>query len=782
MISATATHSPTAQSLALAFSLKRLLFTATPSPLPTTATTPDSTSPTGTNSASGGSGVASQSLPTATPGHSATAAPQTSNAAINDNSIVAAASAADPGNVATAGKGITTAISLGNFLTEFLLGIGGVLGAIALYLALVYGWRRVWQRGSQQRKVFSGWKNPWLALKNLRQRSQSTSHLRTIILSHLWRTKGSLALAAAGVLGTTFSELLNPWPLKLIFDYVLLHKNLPDSFVFLERWFAGNSFWLLVALVAAYGLLTAISNGFSFLESYITSRVGLELVTTLRRELFVHLQRLSLSFHAQSRRGELLNQVSSDTQALREAFAEIGLTLVTNLLTIIGMCVVMFFINWRLSIIPLISVPTLFIVYYKMQQNLKETATKQRKTEGQIVAQLSENLAIMPVVQAFGRERDEVRRFDSANLQNLAKGVYLARLSATISRSISSISSLGLLAVVFYGAWLALNNQMTPGDVLLFVSYVKSMYKPIRDAVKLSSKLTKAYVSAQRIDEILSTKLDIEDKPDAIVARRLRGEIRFSHVNFGYDNNRQILHDLSFQIEQGERVAFVGASGAGKSTLTNLLLRLYEPQSGEISIDGLDIRDYMRDSLRHRIGLVLQEAFLMRGTIGENIAYGKLSATHAEIERAARQAHIHNFIMTLPNGYNTIIGELGNTLSGGQRQRIAIARALIKDPSILILDEPTSALDAESKQQVQETIEQLQRGKTILCIAHQLSTVENFDKIIVMDKGRIVEQGTHHELLQRQGAYARLHRLQHAPSTSNVQQGYLFPDALAVMT
>lgn len=630
--------------------------------------------------------------------------------------------------------------------------LGGAAGGIGLTLWAL--WVRKKVRQYQERRAAQAHK----------VQPQLGGRLRAVVWQHLCQIKGSLALAALGVIGTTLTDLASPWPLKLIFDYVLLQKELPAMLAMLERWFAGNAFWLLTTLVGLSGLNALAANGFAFLESYFTSRIGFQLVTTLRRELFIHLQRLSLSFHAHSQRGELLNKVSSDTQALREAFAEAGINLVTNTLTILGMCVVMLLVNWRLSLIPLLSVPTLFLVYYGMQHKLKETARTQRKTEGQLAAHLSENLAIMPLVQAFGRESQEVRRFDDANSQNFDEGVHLARLNAGMSRTINLISTVGLLGVIFYGAWLALHNQMTPGDVLLFVTYVKGLYKPIRDAVKLTSKVTKASVSAQRIDEILSLHPEITDKPNAIVAHHLRGEIVFSQVTFGYQAERPTIRDVSFTIAPGQRVALVGASGAGKSTITNLLLRLYEVQGGAITIDGVDLRDYARHALRRQIGLVLQEPFLMSGTLRENIAYGKLNATPAEIETAARQAHIHDFIMTLPKRYDTVIGELGNTLSGGQRQRIAIARALIKQPALLILDEPTSALDAASKAQVQETIDRLQRGRTVLCITHQFSTVENFDKIIVMDAGQVVEQGSHQELMARNGVYARLHALQHATS------------------
>jgi ABC-type multidrug transport system fused ATPase/permease subunit len=456
----------------------------------------------------------------------------------------------------------------------------------------------------------------------------------------------------------------------------------------------------------------------------------------------------------------MLTKVAGDTQTVRDALTADGLSLITSGLTVIGMFVIMLAVNWRLSLIPLFTLPFILWIYIRQQTRLKVTIRSQRKKEGKIATQLSENLATMPVVQAFGREKHEVQRFDAANRQNLAESVQVARMSAAMTRLISTISAAGIAAVVYFGARLALAGQMTPGDVLLFVAYARGMYKPLREVVKLSTKVTKALVSIQRISEILDVEPEIQDKPNAIVAKKLRGEIRFEQVSFGYEDVPAVLHNVSFVITPGQRVALVGASGAGKSTIASLILRLYEPNRGRILIDSVDVQEYQRESLRHQIGLVLQDSVLFGASIRENISYGKPDATQAQIEAAARQAHIHDFILTLPNGYDTIIGEMGGTLSGGQRQRIAIARALVKQPSILLLDEPTSALDAESKTLVQETIQRLQRDKTILVITHQLSTIQDFDQILVLDKGQIVGRGAHRELLAQAGLYAQLHRLQ----------------------
>jgi ATP-binding cassette subfamily B protein/subfamily B ATP-binding cassette protein MsbA len=552
-------------------------------------------------------------------------------------------------------------------------------------------------------------------------------------------------------------DLLSPWPLKIIFDYVLLAQPLPPALGWVNSAFGNQSNFLLLGLAASIAVIAFLQNCFSYWQTHLTSRIGFQLVTVLRHELFIQLQRLPLTFHAKAQRGELLTKVASDTQALKDAFVEAGLAIVTNTLTVIGMLTVMLVVNWRLSLIPLLTLPLISWVFIQQQTKIKVSLRNQRKREGRLAAQLSENLATLPVVRAFGREQHEVLRFDVANRHALAESIQLTRTSAAMTRTISTISATGVAMVVFYGAQLALAGQMTPGDVLLFVAYVRGMYKPLRDVIKQSTKVSKALVSAQRLGEILDVEPEPPDKPDAIVAGTLRGEIVFERVFFGYGDAPDVLCDVSFLIQAGQRVALVGASGAGKSTIANLILRLYEPAEGRIWIDGVAIQDYQRESLRRQIGLVLQDSILFGASIRENISYGKPEATQVEIEEAGRQAHIHDFILALPDGYDTVIGEMGSTLSGGQRQRIAIARALVKQPSILILDEPTAALDAESRTIVTEMIHRLHGGKTVLVITHQLTTIQDFDQILVLSQGRIVGRGKHEQLLNRCELYAQLY-------------------------
>lgn len=608
-----------------------------------------------------------------------------------------------------------------------------------------------------------------IPLANQPKQNKRSQRSRQIILNYLYQVKWALGLAALSMLGFTATELLAPWPLKIIFDYILLDKSLPPALVILGWLFQAGKILPLLTFASAIALIAVLSSAFAYLQIYLTSRIGYELVYTLRRELFVHLQRLSLSFHNRARRGEILTKVASDTNTLREVFAESPLELITNFLTIIGMFIVMFVLNWQLSLVVLVTFPALFLVLLQLKRKLKISVRQQRKQEGKIVSQISETLGAIPLVQAFGREAYEAKRFDTESAQNLAEGIRIARLDAAVTRTVTIISAAGLSAVVLFGAWQALKGQMSPGDVLVFATYVKSLYKPIGKVAKLLTQVSKATVSAQRIAEILDIQPEIRDKPNAIKAANLRGEITFQNVSFHYDEHGQeTLKNVSFTISPGQRVALVGASGAGKSTIASLILRLYDPQAGSILIDGIDIKDYQRQSLRHQIGLVLQDATLFGATIRENISYGKPSATQAEIERAAQQAYAHDFIMALPEGYDSVIGENGCTLSGGQRQRLCLARALVKQPPILILDEPTSSLDAESEALVQDTINCLQQGKTILVIAHHLTAIKDFDQILVLKEGEIVERGTHADLMARRGYYYELFQLQ------NLQPGHTF--------
>jgi ATP-binding cassette subfamily B protein/subfamily B ATP-binding cassette protein MsbA len=388
------------------------------------------------------------------------------------------------------------------------------------------------------------------------------------------------------------------------------------------------------------------------------------------------------------------------------------------------------------------------------------SARNQRRNEGRVASRVSEILTAVPLVQAYAMENFERERFDTESKQSMRESIRTARMEQAGTRMVDVIGSLGTGTVVLFGCLQVFAGAMTPGDVLVFVSYIAQMYQTMRQITRLSTRFSRAAVSIERISEILDIEPDINDRPDAIIASKLRGEIAFEQVSFDYGDGNPVLQDISFRIHPGERAALVGSSGAGKSTIANLIIRLYDPQQGAVLIDRLNVKLYQRSSLRQEIGVVLQDSILFGTTIRENIAYGRPEATPDEIEHAARQVHAHDFITALPDGYDTVLGESGSTLSGGQRQRLCLARALVKRSSILIMDEPTSAVDAESQALIRDAIQHLHGGRTLLLIAHQFHTIQDFDRILVLRDGAIVEQGSHTELMHLKGHYFDLFRLQ----------------------
>lgn len=566
------------------------------------------------------------------------------------------------------------------------------------------------------------------------------SAFRKIVVKRLYRMKGSLLLAALSMLGFTVCELLAPWPLKLIFDQVLLHKPLEADYPPLQALLAGDPALAVAVLSSGILALAVVRGVFSYTQIFLTSRIGYRITYTLRRKLFAHLQRLSLSFHNRSRSGELMTKITSDTAALRDVFAESTLMFAAHALTVVGMFGVMFWVNWQLSLLALAIFPVIAIALAVLFRKVKRAARQQRKREGWIASQMQERLAAISLIQAFGRERHEQERFVEDASRTLEDSIRTARLEAAATRTVEILSSVGVWAVVLFGSLAVLQGTLNPGEVLVFITYVTNMYRPLRNLAKLLTKFSKASVSAERINEILATDPDIKDRPGAIAEADITGDIVFDHVRFRYDQGSPVLDDVSFRIAPGQRVALVGGSGSGKSTLTNLILRLYDPTAGRITLDGVDLRDYQREFLRHQVAIVLQGAVLFGASIRENIAYGRPDAGDTEIIAAAQAANAHDFIMALEDGYDTVIGERGSTLSGGQRQRIAIARALIRNAPILILDEPMTGLDVDSEALVSEALENLMRGKTCLIITHDLAAAAGADFVLRLQDGKISRQ------------------------------------------
>ena len=590
-----------------------------------------------------------------------------------------------------------------------------------------------------------------------------SSRLWQILLSHFRQMKGGLLLSAACMLGLSATEVLAPWPVKIVFDHVLLQKPLSARLAFLGGLHQAGRVGFLVAVSLMIFLIALLRGSFSYCQFYMTSRIGSQAVYILRRELFAHIQRLSLGFHARAASGELLTKVATDTDTLRDVFTNWGLTFAGQLLTLLGMFVVMFVLNWKLTLIVVATFPLLVYALLYLFREIKASARRQREREGRIAARISEMLTAVPLVQAYGRESYEAQRFDTESAETLREGVRTARMEAAANRSVELISALGTWAAVLVGGLQILEGAMMPGELLIFTSYLTSMYKPIRNLARLSTRFSKAMVSANRIAELLELEPEVRDAPGAIQAGRLEGHIEFDRVSFDYGDGRRVLRDLSFTIGPGQRVALLGSSGVGKSTIVNLLLRFYDPSAGRVLVDGTDIRRYTQASLRDQIAVVLQDSMLLGTTIWENIAYGKLDATREEIEAAARAANAHDFILQLENGYETVVGERGSTLSGGQRRRIAIARALVRNASILILDEPLAGLDVESEAKVRAALTSLMAGRTCLTITHDLRAAADADLILLLNESRIVEQGRHEDLLVHSRQYRQLYEVGVSP-------------------
>jgi ABC-type multidrug transport system fused ATPase/permease subunit len=457
----------------------------------------------------------------------------------------------------------------------------------------------------------------------------------------------------------------------------------------------------------------------------------------------------------------LLARLTTDVKTMRDLLVEYQQKFSTYMLTFAVTAVVMAQLNWRLTLIGLSVTPVIWIVSLRFSRWVRTAARQKRTREGIVASAVHENLSGLAVVQAFAQEENERRRFREHAQDSLEANVESSRLGGAFSRAVEVLNAVGTALVIGFGAMKVLDGSLSPGDLVVFAAYTHDLYKPIQHLSEVSMKFMDSLGSGERVLEVLETSPQANDRPGARPARRLLGGIAFDDVTFGYERGRPVLENLRFSIEPGQTVAIVGGSGAGKSTILNLLLRFHEPWQGRILIDGDDIRRFTMRSLRMQIGVVLQECFLFRRSVMENIRYGRPGATADQVRAAARAAKADGFIEQLPSGYETELDELGGNLSGGQRQRIALARAFLRNAPILIMDEPTSGLDALTESELLETLRDLTRGKTTLMIAHRLSTIEFADRILVMDEGRIIEDGTHEELIRRPGLYRVLQEERH---------------------
>ncbi len=573
--------------------------------------------------------------------------------------------------------------------------------------------------------------------------------------------RAQLALGLLTIVAVAALDVAMPWPLKFIVDNVIGGRPYGDPFSrALAESFGDDPRWLAAIFGLAIILFTALNGALSFIFESLQGMIQSLTTFRLRSDAFAHLSNLSLQFHDHARAGEIVSRVNGDAGRVMEAFvASTGETIV-NALKFAGIAGVMFFVNWRFSIIALAYAPLLLFLFGAFRRNIKSFAKAAREQEGQMLAVTHETVSAIRVVQAFGREEDEQRRFDEYGAARARAEIRAKRWEAMFEPIVDVIKAAGTAAVIWYGVAQILADQLTVGELLIFLSYLSTFYSPLKKFSKLAASLQKASVSGERLAELLDTDQVIRDAPNARALTRARGQIDFAQVSFAYDDKRPVLSDATFTALPGQMIGLVGATGAGKTTIANLLLRFYDVTAGRIALDGVDIRDLRLHDYRRQFALVPQEPILFATSIRDNIAYGAPHAQMPDIIAAARAANAHEFILKLPNGYAAEIGERGVTLSGGQRQRLAIARAILLDAPILILDEPTAALDAASEREVMQALERLMRGRTTFVIAHRLSTIRQADLILVLEDGRIIERGGHADLVQRGGRYAELVRMQ----------------------
>jgi ABC-type multidrug transport system fused ATPase/permease subunit len=515
---------------------------------------------------------------------------------------------------------------------------------------------------------------------------------------------------------------------------------------------------LLIAVIT--GLLT-------FYYTSVMGQVGQRFVFELRGNLFSHMQRLSLRFHDRQKTGNLTSRLTSEVQAIQDMVANGLIILGSNFFLLAMMVTLMFWISWRMALATFSVSPLLVWVAFRYTGRLKVAARSARLSTRQMSALASETLASIRIVQGLAQEEQQDARFQERSKSNLHAYLQTVRYQAQITPLVDTLAAIGLMIVMWYGARQVLEGAMTAGDVVIFFAYVNRFYSPLRALARFGYLANRASVGVEGVAEVMNVRSELADRNGARPAPRFKGGIDLQNVWFEYEPGQPVLRDIDLSIAPGEKIAIVGATGAGKSSLVSLISRFYDPTKGTVRIDGNDLRDLTLVSLREQISLVLQDSLLFSGTVRENIAFGRPGAGYQEVVAAAKLANAHEFIQRMPDAYDSIISERGKTLSGGQKQRIAIARAILRDAPVLILDEPTSNLDSVAEKIVMEALGHAAAGRTTIIIAHRLSTVRLANRIIVLDHGRIVEEGTHLDLLGQEGRYAHFHRLQMATETVN---------------
>ncbi|HKE42139.1 MAG TPA: ABC transporter ATP-binding protein [Casimicrobiaceae bacterium] len=583
-----------------------------------------------------------------------------------------------------------------------------------------------------------------------------------LVLDMIRPYRGWVAVVFAAMLVETAMSMAGPWPLKIVIDNVLGTHPLPEWLHWIDDLpIAGSKMGLAFVAALAVIAIAAIGALATYIDNYFTESVGQWVANDLRLKIYDHLQQLSLGYYDKQQTGVLLSTITNDVATVQNFASSNTLDILVDLLTIVGILGLMLWLQWDFALICVAVTPFLLLFVSRFKKAVKKAQHQVRLHQADIVTVVQQGLESMRVVKAFGREQLEEARLTEASQATVDAALKARRVKSLLSPIVSIVVAGCTAYVLWRGASLIVADTMTIGALTVFLAYLTKFFKPVQDLAKMTNAIAQTSVALERIQAILDADNAIPDRPNARVLVKARGDIAAENVAFGYDPKNPILRGVNFRIAPGQMVGIVGTTGGGKSTVVGLIPRFYDPDSGRVMIDGVDLKDYTKASLRGQIGFVLQETVLFRGTIRENIAYGRPDATEDQIIEAAKLANAHDFIAAMPGGYGTLVGERGLTLSGGQRQRVGIARAIIRDAPILILDEPTAALDTESERLVMEGLERLMKGRTVITIAHRLSTIRDSDKIIVLKDGVVAEEGNHDELLARNGVYAELHRIQY---------------------
>jgi ABC-type multidrug transport system fused ATPase/permease subunit len=557
-------------------------------------------------------------------------------------------------------------------------------------------------------------------------------------------------------------SLAAPWPLKLVLDDALGNHRLPAWLGWAHEYgFARNTIGVALFAGVATLLIAIIAAMATYVDNYYTASIGQWVANDLRIRIYEHLQRLSLRFYDTTKTGTLMSTITTDVATVQDFASSSTLGILVDMLTILFMLGLMFWLAWDFTLIAVGVTPFLLMFVMRFKKAVKDVTRIVRMRQGDIVSVVEEGLGSVRAVTAFGRQDLEVAHMAAASRATVQAALKARQVKSILSPVVSVVVAFCTAIVIWKGTSLIVAGAMTAGALTVYLAYLVKFFKPVKDLATITSAIAQTTVALERIQKILAADDVIPEALDATEAGPIKGKITLEHVAFGYDSDMQILRDVSFTIEAGQTVGIVGPTGSGKSTVLSLIPRFYDPTAGRILLDGVDITSHTLASLRAQFGFVLQETVLFRGTVRENIAYGRRGATDEDVVAAAKLANADEFISRMPHAYDSMVGERGDTLSGGQRQRIGIARAVIRDSPVMILDEPTAALDTESERQVIEGLQRLMKGRTVIMIAHRLSTIRDADKIIVLKNGMVVEEGSNDDLIARGGVYAELHRIQY---------------------